>query len=302
MSTEGKKQTVLVVDDTPINIQILCEMLGDDYDISFATSGIEALEMIGKEKPDLVLLDVMMPDMNGHEVCKRLKADPLLKEIPVIFITALSQQEDEINGLRAGAVDYISKPFHPDIVRLRVHNQLELKRYRDIYARLSLMDGLTGIANRRAFDEQLQREWLRTQRAQTELSLVMIDIDYFKQFNDSYGHLEGDACLRQVATAMLKSLRASDFAARYGGEEFVCILPETDSDGALITAERIRSKVESLKIIHATSTASGYVTVSLGVVTFRPEQGDGALDLVEMADQMLYQAKNSGRNRVAQKK
>ena len=298
MNSEDSRQTVMVVDDSPVNIQLLNQMLEDIYEVSFATNGADAIEMAARQLPDIILLDVIMPEMDGYELCRRLKTDKLLREIPVIFITALTQQEDEISGLQAGAVDYITKPFHPDIVKLRVKNQLELKMYRDTHAKQALLDGLTGIANRRAFDEQLQREWLRAERSQSQLSLVMIDVDYFKLYNDSCGHTEGDECLRQVATALLKSMRGSDFASRYGGEEFACILPETDANGALITAERIRSKVESLKIFHPASTISQYVTVSLGVVTIRPDLINEAADLTEMADRMLYQAKEGGRNRV----
>ena len=300
MESEEKRQSVLVVDDSAVNIHLLSRILEDTYDVSFATSGFEALELAASQLPDIILLDVIMPDMDGYEVCRRLKADPLLREIPVIFVTALIRQEDEINGLQVGAVDYIIKPFHPEIVKLRVQNQLELKMYRDTHARLAMIDGLTGIANRRAFDEQLQREWLRSERNRADLSLIMMDIDFFKLYNDSYGHLDGDESLRQVANALLRSMRGSDFAARYGGEEFVCILPETDAAGALITADRIRNKIEALRLPHEASTVSPYLTVSIGVVTVRPDLVGEPQRLIEVADQMLYQAKENGRNRVVQ--
>lgn len=292
------KPRVLIVDDTPINIQILGELLGEDYAIVFATSGADALELARNTPPDMVLLDVMMPAMNGYDVCKAMKADPLLREIPIIFITALSQQADEISALQIGAVDFISKPFHPEIVKLRVRNQLELKMLRDIQGRLAHIDGLTGIPNRRAFDECLLREWTRSQRSQTPLALLMIDIDYFKPYNDSHGHLAGDDCLKQVAGAFLKCLRASDFGARYGGEEFACILPDTDQTGALITAERIRGNIESLKISHGASPISPYVTVSLGGAIMNVDNDLSLLDLMGCADKMLYKAKEAGRNRV----
>ncbi len=293
-----QKQVILIVDDTPINLQILVEVLGEEYEIVFATNGRDALTLAETSRPDLILLDIQMPGMNGYDVCKALKAIPALEGLSVIFLTAMSQQEDEVAGLKLGAVDYITKPFHPDIVRLRVHNQLELKRLRDIQARFALIDGLTGIANRRALDEHLGREWLRSQRNQTTLSLIMIDVDHFKFYNDTYGHLEGDDCLKQVTAAMLASLRASDFAARYGGEEFVSILYDADREGALITAERIRGRVESLHIPHKSSPVSPYVTVSLGMATFIPSEGLAPDYLIKMADQMLYRAKKNGRNRV----
>ncbi|MEI6207630.1 MAG: diguanylate cyclase [Desulfuromonadales bacterium] len=294
------KQTIMIVDDMPINLQILIEVLGDEYEIVFATNGRDALAMAESNLPDLILLDIQMPDMSGYQVCQALRAMPRLEGVPVIFLTAMSQQEDEVAGLKLGAVDYIIKPFNPDIVRLRVQNHLELKRYRDDRVRLALLDGLTGIPNRRAFDEQLGREWFRSLRTQAVLSLIMIDVDLFKPYNDTYGHLGGDDCLKQVAASLLTSLRASDFAARYGGEEFVCILHEANQAGALITAERICSKVESLHIPHCTSAVSSYVTVSLGMATFIPTEDHTPDFLIKMADQMLYKAKEKGRNRVEQ--
>ena len=292
-----QKQVILIVDDMPINLKILIEVLGDRFEIVFATNGRDALAVAEVNQPDLILLDIQMPDMNGYEVCKALKLRARLEGVPIIFLTAMSQQEDEVAGLKLGAVDYITKPFNPDIVRLRVNNQLELKRYRDERAKLALLDGLTGIPNRRAFDEQLRREWFRALRNQTLLSLVMSDIDFFKAYNDAYGHLGGDDCLKQVATALFASMRLSDFAARYGGEEFVCILPETDNEGALITAERIRINVESLKIPHGESSVSPFVTLSLGVATLKLTEDFTPDSLIKMADTMLYMAKNKGRNR-----
>jgi diguanylate cyclase (GGDEF)-like protein len=300
MTGQEEKQIIMIVDDAPINLQILIEVLGDDHEIVFATSGRDALAMAEINHPDLILLDIHMPDMSGYEVCKTLKTMPDLKGVPVIFLTAMSQLENEVVGLNLGAVDYITKPFNFDIVRLRVRNQLELKRYRDERALLALRDGLTDIPNRRAFDEQFNREWCRALRTETMLSLTMIDIDYFKSYNDTHGHLGGDECLKAVATAILSSLRASDFAARYGGEEFVCILHEANEDGALITAGRIRAMVESLHLPHGASPISPFVTISLGVATLTPSEDIVPNCLIDMADQMLYRAKDKGRNRIEQ--
>ena len=300
MTEQERKQIIMIVDDTPINLQILIEVLGDEYEIVVATNGKDALVMAEINHPDLILLDVQMPDMDGYQVCRALKSMPRLNHVSVIFLTAMSQQEDEVAGLKLGAVDYITKPFHPDIVRLRVHNHLELKRYRDERALLALLDGLTGIPNRRAFDEQLIREWSRALRTQAGLSLIMIDIDLFKGYNDTHGHRGGDGCLKQVAATLLASQRASDFAARYGGEEFVCILHEADEAGALITAERMRAKVESLHLPHGASPVSPFVTISLGVATVTPSEDLVPDYLVETADQMLYRAKDKGRNRIEQ--
>jgi diguanylate cyclase (GGDEF)-like protein len=300
MIAEDKKQTVMIVDDKPINIRILCEAFRDEYAIVFATSGREALDMAEKTHPDLILLDIMMPEMNGYDVCRSIKLDPFLNQIPVIFITAMSQQEDEISGLQLGAVDYITKPFNPDIVRLRVRTHLELKKYRDLHARIALQDGLTGIPNRRSFDETLMREWQRARRNASELSLVMIDIDHFKSYNDSYGHLAGDDCLRRVTAAVAQSLRVTDYLARYGGEEFACILPDTGEEGALISAERIRCHVASASIPHGASPVAPHVTVSLGIASMVPSEKMAPESLIEMADRMLYRAKDGGRNRVGQ--
>lgn len=294
-----KKQTVLVVDDTPLNIRILIETLGDEFDVDFANSGQEALEMVAENVPDLILMDIQMPDMDGFAVCKALKANPLSQGIPLIFITAMSQQEDEIHGLELGAVDYITKPFNPTVTRLRVRNQLELKRLRDVQTSLALLDGLTALPNRRAYDDCINREWHRALRNRTKLSMVMIDIDHFKNYNDLHGHLEGDDCLKKVATTLAGSVvRTGDFVARYGGEEFVCILPDTDEEGAYTAAERMRQSIELLDIPHGASQVSPHVTVSLGCATIEPAQNLAPELLATMADRMLYMAKHAGRNRV----
>jgi diguanylate cyclase (GGDEF)-like protein len=290
---------ILIVDDAPINIQVLNEALRERYRIFFATSGEDALKLVATMLPDLILLDVMMPDMDGYEVCRRLKNDPLLQGIPVIFVSAMSQQEDETIGLELGAVDYITKPFSPAIVQLRVRNQLELKRQRDLLERLAMIDGLTGLPNRRAFDEIFEREWRRAARNRNTFSLLMLDIDHFKAYNDAYGHLAGDDCLKQVASSQAQALvRPADFVARFGGEEFVCVLPETDEDGALVMAEKLRSAVEKLQIPHPMSPTSPMVTISVGVATTVPDNEQDSAAFVGVADELLYEAKHAGRNRV----
>jgi len=293
-------QKILIVDDAIINIQVLNELLKGEYRIFFATRGSEALDIATTALPDLILLDIMMPDIDGYDICRKLKADPLLKEIPVIFITAMSQEQDEVLGLELGAVDYITKPFNLSLVRLRVRNQLELKRQRDILERLSLMDGLTGLPNRRAFDECFDREWRRAWRKGWDLSLIMLDIDYFKAYNDTYGHIAGDDCLKRIGSALAATLgRGGDFIARYGGEEFICVLPNTDTAGATAMGEKLRTMVEELQIPHQTSSISPSVTISLGVAHVTPDKGVTPESLVEQADAMLYRAKRDGRNRVA---
>lgn len=294
------RQKVLIIDDLPTNIQVLSEILENEYETFFATSGREGLEIARVEHPDLILLDIMMPVMDGFEVCQRLKEDPATQSIPVIFVTAMRSAEDEAKGLELGAIDYITKPVTPIIVKMRVRNHMELKRHRDILADLSLMDGLTGIANRRRFDEGLENEWRRAARSGSSLAIIMIDIDFFKNFNDHYGHGAGDDCLKKVARALTGApRRPGDLVARYGGEEFVALLPETSHAAALAIAERMRQTILDLAIPHAYSDAAERVSISLGVAAATPGPNDDAGDLVMSADKFLYQAKQTGRNKVA---
>lgn len=293
------KLMILLVDDAPTNIQMLNETLKDGYHLFFATNGRDALRIATESLPDLILLDVIMPEMDGYEVCRALKADPSLRNIPIIFITAMNQQEDEAIGLELGAVDYITKPFNPTIVRLRIRNQIELKRQRDLLARLSHLDGLTGIPNRRALDDIMEREWRRGTRSLKPLSLLMLDIDHFKAYNDSCGHLAGDDCLRTVAQTLKTPLgRAADIVGRYGGEEFLAILPETDAAGARVVAEEIKAAVTNLALTHPASPQGSTITVSIGIATAVAHREQFHTCLLEAADRALYQAKQEGRNRV----
>ena len=297
-SISRERSRILIVDDIPDNIKSLNAILEDDYSISFATYWKKALEIAGRTLPDLILLDILMPDMDGYEICRRLKADPTTRDIPVIFITALDGEAEEEKGLAAGAADYITKPFHPAIVRLRVHNHLMLKLQRDRLAALTMTDGLTEIANRRRLDLHLDAEWRRCARAQCPLSAIMVDVDHFKSFNDRYGHAAGDECLRRVAQA-LDSVpsRPGDLVARSGGEEFVCLLPGTDAKGALLIAERLCTAVYDLAIPHADAGADGRVTVSAGVATVEPTRDGTPEFLLKQMDDRLYEAKRTGRNR-----
>jgi diguanylate cyclase (GGDEF)-like protein len=294
-----EKQTLLIVDDMVSNIEILDGILGADYDILFATSGKDALQIAGEQKPDLILLDIVMPEMDGYEVCSRLKADSRTSDIPVIFITAMGQEEDESKGLNLGAIDYLTKPVRPSIVKARVRNHLELKRYRDSLKTLSTIDGLTGIPNRRKLDETMDIEWQRSRRNQTPLSFLLMDIDFFKAFNDHYGHLAGDDCLRQVARKLAETVRRpADIVARYGGEEFGLLLPETDASGALWAANRVQEKIKILHIPHAYSTAADYITLSIGAATLIATDKLTISDLIRHADELLYKAKQEGRNQI----
>ena len=293
------KLMILLVDDAPANIQMLNETLKDGYHLCFSTNGPDALRIAAESLPDLILLDILMPDMDGYEVCRKLKADPILRDVPIIFITSMNQQEDEAIGLELGAVDYITKPFNPTIVRLRIRNQIELKRQRDLLARLSNIDGLTGIPNRRALNEALEREWRRGNRSQQPLSLLMLDIDHFKPYNDTCGHLAGDDCLRAVAQSLKSPVgRAGDFIGRYGGEEFLAILPETDDAGAMLVAKEILEGIAQLNIPHPASPLGSKITASVGVASAVASRETPYTLLLQEADDALYQAKQTGRNRV----
>ena len=294
------KSKILMVDDDAFNIKALNLVLSEEYHVLFASSGQSALEIATRTRPDLILLDIQMPGMDGFEVCRALKADPLLRDIPVIFLTGMTDETDETIGLGLGAVDYLAKPIKPALVKLRVRNHLELKQQRDRLSRLSLIDGLTELANRRAFDERLEQEWRRALRTEALLSLVMIDIDFFKGYNDAYGHLAGDDCLRYVAQTLTTSLkRAGDFVARYGGEEFVAILPGLNLKGVRAMAETMRESVEKLRIPHRSSAIAPYVTISIGAVSLRPSAGASSRSMIAACDQQLYRAKSHGRNRVS---
>lgn len=297
---ESIMQNILIVDDTRLNIKIMTDILANDYKIFCATSGKEALDIAISQSIDLILLDIIMPEMDGYEVCKRLKNDQQTQNIPLIFISAMTNVEDETKGLEMGAIDYIFKPVSAPILKARVKNHLELKKCRDILEKQSLMDGLTGIANRRYFDETFDKEWRRALRSGDILSLVFIDIDFFKKYNDYYGHLAGDDCLRQVGSILRNSVkRAGDLVARYGGEEFVIVLPGTLQADAIRIGEKVCSNIESLKVAHQRSEVSEYVTVSAGIATVIPEKNMIPTSLLEQADQALYQAKRKGRNQVA---
>jgi len=293
------KPRLLVVDDQPINIQVMHQIFASQYQVFMATSGQQALDFCHKTPPDLVLLDVVMPGMDGFEVCQALKADPTTSDIPVIFVTAHTDAAQETRGLDVGAVDFISKPVNPAVVRARVKTQLTLKLQSDLMRKLVFLDGLTGVFNRRYFDQQLAVETARSQRSRSPLALIMLDVDFFKRYNDHYGHQAGDDCLRDIAATLKESLRRpADLVARYGGEEFACILPDTAYDDALLIAADLEKNVRLRNIPHAASQVSDVVTISLGVAGQPGNVTSDAAVLLALADAQLYCAKNAGRARV----
>ena len=297
---ENNKYKLLIVDDIPINIKMISQVLRDQYIIQVAKNGDDAILIATTlPKPDLILLDIEMPDMNGYELCLKLKENELTEKIPVIFITGRSEAVDEREGLEMGAVDYITKPFNASVVLARINTHVMLKRQSDLLEQLASMDGLTNIPNRRKFDEVLKQEWQRARRSHKPLSVIFMDVDFFKHFNDFFGHSVGDQCLSIIARTLKDSLkRQSDFVARYGGEEFVAILPETDASAAFLLAESIRLNVENLKLPHTPAKGFTSVTLSLGLATVVPTERLEASDLVKAADKAVYEAKANGRNQV----
>lgn len=297
---EHRRPRLLVVDDQPINIQTLYQIFQDDHEVFAATSAAQALALCERQTlPDLILLDIVMPGMDGLALCRQLKQQPATADIPIIFVTALSSSEEESAALQAGGVDFISKPVNPAVVRARVNTHLTLKAQNDFLRQLAFVDGLTGIANRRRFDDALQAAWRHGIRVQEPVALVLVDIDHFKRFNDHYGHQQGDACLRTVGRMLQQHMqRPYDLAARYGGEEFVCLLPGCNQEHLHKKTEQLRAAVEALQLPHAASPTAPHLTISVGAALCIPQAKACAHTLLAQADAALYEAKNTGRNRV----
>lgn len=280
------------------NLIILSDILKDEYNIKIAKTGTKALEIVhSQDNIDLILLDIEMPDINGYEVLKKLKNSDKTKNIPIIFVTAKSSEEDEEYGLNLGAIDYITKPYSKSIVKIRIKNQINLKLKTDLLEQLSMYDGLTNIKNRRFFDESFERIYNKSRRDSSNFALIMIDIDYFKPYNDNYGHGQGDVALKKVANSLQNSLkRANDLVARYGGEEFVVLIQDIDEQGLEKIAKNILESINNLQITHEYSKISSHLTISMGIAYYNSNNDIPKLKILMEADENLYKVKNSGKN------
>jgi len=288
---------ILIADDTPYNLKVLSAILSQqNYQLILAHNGFETLKLAVTEIPDLILLDIMMPGMDGIEACQHLKQDPNTWDIPIIFLSAKSEDDDIIRGLELGAADYITKPFNPKILLARVKTHLSLRQKTKELQEFAHKDGLTLIANRRRFDHFLETEWKRCLRTQSPLSLVMVDIDFFKNYNDTYGHLQGDEILKLTAKTLEKVVSGTPYlVARYGGEEFAIILSNTPLESAIGIAAKAHFEIANLNIVHKNSKLKK-LTASFGIATLIPTEQTTSKDLINTADTRLFKAKENGRN------
>jgi len=314
---------ILIIDDTKANLISLEAILeGENLNILTASNGNDALKILLKSKIDIVLLDVQMPEMNGFEVAELMRANNKTKDIPIIFITAINKEEEYIfKGYELGAVDYLYKPISNEILKSKVkvfvklneqtkiieektkaleEKIIQLKIVEKKLNHLVRIDKLTGVFNRRAFEEIFELEWARTVRSNGFFSTLMIDIDNFKNFNDTYGHLKGDDCLKDVAKTIEKTLRRiTDKVSRLGGEEFIVLLPETDLEGAKLIAEEIRKNIEDLQIPNEEIGTSKFVTISIGISSVLPTRFIEKKEFIDRADKALYIAKKNGKNMIS---
>lgn len=306
-SSTRRKTTILVVDDDTDSLVAMRKLLESEYAVLTADNGRDALETALAHEVDLVVLDVQMPLLNGYETFREFKSTERTREVPVLFLTACRGVDDELEALNQGAVDFLTKPCPPQRLLGRVKNQVERAAERRVLLERSSKDPLTGLSNRRELTESLEREWQAALRLGTPVSIVLLDVDHFKAFNDSHGHTAGDTCLRQVATAInSQANRPHDVAARFGGEEFLVLLPDTDFRGAWNTAEAIRESVDALTLENGSRDNDAPcvgVTLSAGVACHHPRWVEGRPDLhyselIDLADKHLFRAKREGRNRV----
>ena len=297
-TNKNGKNSVLIVDDSQFNITSLSSILSSKYIIYIAKDGREAIETAKRFLPDVILLDIMMHGMDGFEVIAALKINAATREIPVIFITGLDSSENEEKGLSLNAADYITKPFNPAVVELRVRNQMRIVNQIRTIKRLLMFDPLTEIPNRHSFNDRLSVEWGRALREKTPIGILMMDLDKFKLYNDTYGHMQGDILLQHAAKTFEQSVkRTTDFIARWGGEEFAALLPNTCKEGILKVAEEIRANIERMTVLTSGGALTG-TTISIGANCIVPEPDSSTDVFITQADIALYSAKNQGRNRV----
>jgi len=289
----------LVVDDKQENLLIMNEILSSEYEVITAMNGAEALKIAEKKIPDLILLDVSMPVMDGYETCEHLKSNDRTANIPVIFVTSMSENLNEEKGLQLGAIDYIAKPVRPAILRARIQNHLQLKRHRDNLYKESTIDSLTELSNRRKFDEVMKKEWDRALKNKDSIAFILIDVDHFKPYNDTYGHIEGDTCLKKIAAELTSCVKeCGGFLARYGGEEFIIFLYGNTLAQGFAVSEKVKKAIQDLNIPHKLSSAASCVTVSIGVSALIPNEENVPETLIHIADESLYEAKRKGRNKI----
>jgi diguanylate cyclase (GGDEF)-like protein len=299
---------VLVAEDTAVILAIICEQLESmQHTVITAKNGKEVIELFKKAKPDLILMDINMPVMDGFEAVRKIRAIEAKGEwTPIILLTGMTEDEDLSTGIKAGADDYLTKPISPVVLEAKIHAMERIATMHDLLdkanqelARLSEEDALTGLANRRKFDDTLEKEWRRMSRTSSPLALILVDVDFFKPYNDGYGHQSGDACLKKITSTLSKCIRRpGDLVARYGGEEFGVILPETPLVGAMHVAELMCKTIEKLKIPHQHSQTADVVTISAGIAMIIPNKKLSPREFIKVADDNLYQAKHQGRNRV----
>ncbi len=295
---EGRPK-ILLAEDSAVQRSILTRLLARaGFEVYTAADGEEALEVVDRTLPDVILLDLMLPRLDGLEVCRRLKAHPSTAEIPVVFITSSQSVEEKIKALEGGAHDFLVKPVNPEELVVRIKSVLRHKKLLETLTVQASKDPLTGLDNRRQLMMDLHLEMQRARRYKTPLALILLDVDYFKKYNDTHGHPAGDEILRQLAALLAGNIRAHDKVARYGGEEFVVILPHTDLKGAAAVAEKLRRLVEEQPFPREETQPGGKLTISLGVAGF-PAHADNVEDLLRLADKAMYRAKAAGRNRVA---
>ncbi len=320
-SAECARTRVLLVDDQKIVAEALRRMLADEADIDYHYCGdpAEAITEALQFKPTVILQDLVMPDIDGLRLLRYFRSNKETRAIPIVVLSTKEDPKIKSEAFEIGASDYLVK--FPDkievIARIRAHSrsylaqqqrdeayralremQKELELKNAELERLSSQDGLTGIANRRRFDDFINKEWVRGSRESDPLSFILVDIDHFKPYNDNYGHQGGDDCLRQVAQRLASTVkRPSDLVARYGGEEFAVVMPNTAQEGAIKIAEELRTEIEALQVPHEHSGTAEYVTISLGVATMLPRSSGDVAELIVKADEALYKAKEEGRNR-----